>query len=170
MWSYITSQILIVIAYIILGIGMSKKRYSQIMTTTIIYSSLMIIQFALLGAIMGLISNSINLIRNILFKYNDSHGKKSSKIIIAFFYFITILLFIIFYNNPIDIFPCILALLGTYAYSHNDNTKLVRICTFICSLCYIAYAIYFKSYLNIICESYLIIQTIRGYLKYDKQS
>ena len=76
MWSYITSQILIVIAYIILGIGMSKKKYSQIMTTTIIYSSLMIIQFALLGAIMGLISNSINLIRNIIFKYNDSHGKK----------------------------------------------------------------------------------------------
>lgn len=165
---FIISQIMVVIAYIVLGIGLSMKKYSQIMASTIAYSSLMIIHFSLLGGTMGLIANSINLCRNIIFKYNDSHGKKNGKIIIGLFYLSTIALTIFFYNTPIDIFPCLLALLGTYAYSHNDKTKRVRICNIICSICYIIYAIHFRSYMNILCESYLVIQTVRGYIKYEK--
>lgn len=165
--NYIISQILVVGAYLLLGIGLSKKKYSQILIFTIVYSALMIIQYALLRGTMGIISNCINLCRNIVFYKNNDKGTNNNKTIVHLFYLITIVLSIIFSSGLIDIFPCMLAILGTYAYSNNEDTKRVRVCSIICSICYIIYAIPLKSYMNIFCEVYVIGQTIRGYIKYE---
>lgn len=80
---------------------------------------------------------------------------------------ITILITIILYKSPLDLIPMILALVGIFTY-WTSNTKTLRICNIICSLCYIVYAIPIKSYITIVCEIYLASTTIIGLIKYEK--
>jgi len=166
---YWLSQLFVVIAYIICGIAFLQKKQFKILILVTIFNLLMLIQFSLLGAIMGAIANGINISRNLLFIYNIKIKKENTKIVLYFFLLITIVLTFVFYSSPIDLFPCILALIGTYAYWSN-NTKTVRICNLICSCCYIIYAIPIKSYFTIIAEAYLVLTTIIGYLKHERAS
>ena len=123
---YIFSQILVIIAYIFLGLGLGKKSRKQILLYGIIYNALIAVHYMLLSGIMGAIASIIGLIRNILFYYNEKKKKKNSILLLYSFFIITIIFTIIFYKTPIDILPCILTLIGIYAY-WNTNTKITRI-------------------------------------------
>ena len=81
----------------------------------------------------------------------------------------TILFTIVLYKTPLDLIPMLLAIVGIYSY-WVINTKILRVCNIICSLCYIIYAIPIKSFVTIICEIYLIISTIIGFIKYEKNN
>lgn len=148
------------------GIAFLQKKKIKIMMLSTCFNLIILIQYSLLGGIMGIIANAINVIRNIIFIYNIKHNKKNSRYLLFAFCLTTIILTAIFYSSLIDIFPCILTLVGTYAY-WSGNTKTIRICNLICSACYIIYAIPFKSYITIIAETYLIITTIIGYIKHE---
>ena len=164
--TYIISQILVAIAYIILGIGLRKEKRIQILSFSSIYQFLLMVSYILLSGIMGIISCMISLSRNILFIFNEKNKKDNSKAILILFGIIAIVLTIIFYKEPIDIFPCILTLVGIYSY-WNKNTKVTRLGNIIISTCWIIYSIHYKSWFLVICESYLIINTFIGLLKYD---
>lgn len=164
--SYILSQVLIIIAYIILGIGLGKKSRKHILVYSSIYNILSASHYILLSGTMGAISNIIGLIRNLSFYYNEKKGRKNSKMLLLIFCFIAIVLTIIFYKTPVDLFPCILSLIGIYSY-WNTNTKVTRIGNILISICYIIYSIPIKSYFLIILEGYLVIKTLIGYFKYE---
>lgn len=165
---YLISQILVLIAYIICGIAFLQKKQIKIMVLVSIFNILVLIQYALLGALMGIIANIINIIRNIIFIINLKQNKKNSVYLLIFFSLATIILTIIFYSSYLDIFPCIIALIGTFSYWIN-NTKFLRLCNLLCSVCYIIYAIPLNSYITIFAETYLIITTIIGYIKHEKK-
>jgi len=161
------SQILVLIAYIICGIAFLQKKQLKIMMLVSVFNMLILIQYALLGAIMGIIANVINIIRNIIFIFNLKYKKRNSIWLLVFFSLSTIILTIVFYSSYLDIFPCILAIVGTFSYWIN-NTRILRLCNILCSICYIMYALPLNSYITIIAEFYLIITTIIGYIKHEK--
>lgn len=165
---YITSQILIVLAYIILGIGLRKEKRIQILNYSNIYQLLLMFSYMLLGGIMGILSSIISLCRNILFIYNEKRNRENSKMILIVLSIISISLTIIFYKSPIDFFPCILTLIGIYSYWCKD-TKVTRIGNILVSACYIIYAIPLKSWFSIIAEMYIVINTLIGCFKYEKK-
>lgn len=166
---YFLSQLLVIIAYIICGIAFLQKSKIKILILVSIFNILILIQYSLLNATMGIIANTINIIRNAIFIINLKLNKPNSKILLIFFFLSTITLTLIFYTTPIDIFPCIIALTGTFSYWIN-NTKVLRICNVFCSLSYIIYALPLKSYITIIAEAYLIITTIIGYIRHEKNN
>lgn len=167
--SYIISQILVIIAYIICGFGFLQKKRIHILIYSSIFNVLMLFQYLILNASMGVIANSINIIRNIIFIYNIKKSKSNSKFILFIFICSTISLTAFFYQTPLDIFPCFIALLGTFSY-WISNTKFLRIANIFCSICYIIYAFPIKSYITIIAETYLIITTLIGYIRYEKKN
>ena len=74
--SYIISQVLIVVAYTFLGIGLGKKSRKQILIYSTLYNILSAIHYILLSGVMGAVSNTIGLFRNLLFYYNEKRRKK----------------------------------------------------------------------------------------------
>lgn len=167
--TYWISQIVVVIAYIVLGIGLRKKERLQILTFSSFYQILMIIHYSLLLGIMGIIASIIALLRNFLFIYNEKKGKRNPSWILILFGIIAIVLTVIFYESPADILPCILTLVGIFSY-WCTNTKITRIGNLIISGCYIVYAISLNSWFTIICELYLVINTIIGYIQHEHHS
>lgn len=163
---YAISQTLIIIAYAILGIGLSKKSRIQILMCSSIYNILAAIHYVLLSGTMGAISCFIGLFRSIFFYYNEKYERENSKFVLCFFCTIAIILTAVFYQSPFDVLPCILSVIGIYSY-WETNTKVTRIGNLLVSACYILYAIPLKSYFSIILEGYLVVQTLIGYFKYD---
>lgn len=166
--AYLASQVIVVVAYIILGIGLSKKERLQILASSSVYQSLMIIHFALLGGVTGIIASIIALFRNFLFIYNEKKKKENSPWFLVLFGAIAIVSTIVFYKSIADVLPCILTLVGIYSYWCR-STKVTRIGNLIISGCYIVYALYLHSWLSIACELYLVVTTIIGYIKYEKK-
>ena len=116
---------------------------------------------------MGVIASIIALFRNFLFIYNEKRGRSNPSWILLLFGIIAIILTIIFYKSSVDILPCVLTLVGIYSY-WCTSTKITRLGNLIVSGCYIIYAISLNSWLTIVCEAYLVINTIFGYLKYER--
>lgn len=168
MLMYWSSQALVIIAYILLGIGLRKKERIQILFFSSLYQGLVLISYVLLFGTMGIISSIIALLRNFLFIYNEKKGKNSNPSwILILFSIIAIILTIAFYESPVDIFPCILTLVGIYSY-WSTSTKITRLGNLVVSGCYIIYAISLNSWFTIICEMYLIVNTIIGYFKFER--
>lgn len=165
---YWIAQVLVVIAYILLGVGLRRKKRMEILAFSSIYQTLMVIQFALLSGVMGIIASIIAVFRNLLFMYNERKGRANPKWVLAVFGIIAIILTIVFYKSPVDILPCVLTLVGIYSY-WASSTKVTRIGNIIISMCYILYAIPLKSWFSIVCEGYLIVSTIIGYCKFESK-
>ena len=166
---YWISQIIVVIAYIVLGSGFKKKSRTQILLFSSAYQILMIVHFSLLSGLSGIIAGAIALMRNSVFIYNEKKQRENPKWILILFCGIAALLTFIFYQSPQDLFPFILTLVGIYSY-WNRNTKVTRIGNLVISCCYIAYAIYLKSWLTIVCEVYFAANDIYGYFKNEYHS
>lgn len=167
MLAYWVSQATVVVAYIILGIGLRKKERIEILKFSSIYQLFMIISYILLFGTMGVIASIIALLRNFLFIYNEKKGKSNPSWILVLFCLIAVVLTFVFYKSPVDVSPCILTLIGIFSY-WCTNTKVTRLGNLMISVCYIVYAISLNSWFTIICEAYLVINTIIGYLKYER--
>lgn len=166
--NYWISQIIVVIAYVTIGIGFRKKERLQILLFSSIYQVLMIVHFSLLLGIAGIISGIIALLRNILFIYNEKRDKENPLSVLILFCAISVVLTAIFYKTPADILPCIMTLIGIYSYWRR-NTKVTRIGNLFVSVCYIIYDISLYSWFGVICEFYLMVNTIIGYYKHEKK-
>ena len=164
--TYWLSQVILIIAYAILGLGFQKEKKLQILTFSTIYQFLMIMHYSLLSGIAGIIASVIALVRNLIFINNEKKGKNNPAWILILFCVIAIISTILIYSSVSDILPCILTLLGIYSY-WSINTKIIRIGNLLISICYILYGISLNSWLTIFCELYIIINTIIGYLKYE---
>lgn len=162
----VLSQVIVTVAYIVCGIAFLQKEQYRILCFILIFNSLMLFQYYLLNATMGMIANTINIIRNLIFMYNLKHNRENHICLLMCFFVITILLTICFYTSCLDVFPCFIALLSTFSYWVN-NTKKLRICNILCSMCYIIYAIPIHSYVTIVAETFLIVTTIIGYIRYE---
>ncbi len=65
----------------------------------------------------------------------------------------------------VNIFSCVITLFELYSFW--NKKKVHRICTIIVGVCSIICAIPLKSWLLVICELYVIINTIVVLVKYD---
>jgi len=164
--TFLVSQIIVVIAYLFLGTGLQKKDRIQILTFSTIYQVLMIFHYSLLLGISGIIASVIALLRNLLFIYNEKKGKSNPISALVIFSIIAVISTVCFYTTLADLWPCILTLIGIYSY-WSKSTKVTRIGNLLISGCYILYAISLNSWFSILCELYLIVNTIIGYIKYE---
>lgn len=166
--TYWVSQALVVLAYILLGIGIRKKQKVDILIFSCIFNVLMAVQFVLLSGTVGIIACIVCLGRNALFIYNEKRGKENPKWSLLVFGAIAIILTAAFYKEPTDIFPCVLTLVGIFSYWYK-GTKVARLGTFVISACYIVYAIPIQSWFTIVCEAYIIVNTAIGLWRHDRR-
>ena len=166
--SYIISQLVVIGAYIIYGIGFLGKSKVGMIAKSIVYNALMIAQYILLGATSGIIASSVNVARNAYFIYAYKK-EKGTKVVIVLSVILTIVLTMITYESWIDILPLMFSLIAVVAYGEKKiGTKFLRCLNIASSIFYIIYAICIQSWTVVPLEFYVILTTIIGWVKHER--
>lgn len=165
---FIISQVIVVIAYIIYGIGFLGKSKVGMMAKSIAYNSLMVVQYILLGATSGIIASSVNVARNAYFIYAYKK-EKGTRAVIIISVIVAVVLTAVTYESPIDILPLMFSLIAVIAYGEKKiGTRFLRCLNIASSIFYIIYAVFIHSWMVVPLETYVIVTTLIGWRKNEK--
>ena len=123
--NFIVSQILGIIALILMCIGYFVKNKSQFLIIQIIANVFYATSYLFLGVFSAGIITLISIIRCVLIYFNDKKDLKIDKFIIPFFIVAYIVVGVIFWKSPFDIIPIITASLFTISFCIK-NLKVMR--------------------------------------------
>lgn len=163
----VAAQIVAFVAYMFCAFGFQQKEQKKILVLFSVYNFLIMIQYFMLGGIMGAIGMIINIVRNLVYYYLDVKKKKNGLTYLLIFWAVAFLLTGLMSKNiKLDIFPLVTSLLVTYAM-WSGKPKVVRIIGLFVSIGYIVYAIKTKAYVVVIFETIIIISALVGIIRLD---
>ena len=154
--TYVFSQILVVIYYLIYSVTFQLKEKNKILFLGIFATLLSALSYFLLQAYTGIAMCFVAIIRNIWF--NKSKSKKSLIII----YLITLLLSIFSYQNIFSILNIFATIIYTYSL-WQESTKKYKLLGIIVNGFMIIYDVYIKSIMGVVFMLASFISSIIGY-------
>ena len=160
---YLISQILVIIATLIISITYITKSKKKLLICFIFYNLFYGIHYLLLNAKTGFLMNLISIGRNVFFFYNNSKEKENSKIVLIILYLIIIGFGIVSYQDFYSIISTSASLLSTYSVWQSDIRKY-RFLAIIVSILFIIYGIHINSFFAIVTEVFLLLVEIIGIL------
>lgn len=162
-FSYIMSQILVIVYYIIYSSTYHLKDNNKILKLGIIATVISAISYVFLNAYTGMAMCIVAIIRNLLFT-KDKKSVKNLIIIII----LTIFSSIFTFNSYFCLFNIIATIIYTYAL-WQKNTKLYKLLGIIVNGLMIIYDVYIKSVFGVILITISFISSIIGYLMEHKK-
>lgn len=156
--TYVFSQILVIIYYLIYSVTFQLKEKNKILFLGIFATLLSGLSYFLLHAYTGLAMCFVAIIRNIWF--SKSKSKKSLIII----YLITSLLSIFSYQNIFSILNIFATIIYTYSL-WQESTKKYKLLGIIVNGLMIVYDAYIKSIMGVVFMVVSFISSIIGYYK-----
>lgn len=166
--NFIIAQILGAIGYSLLAYSYFKKNKKEILFIQILAYIGFTTHYFLLNAITGTVCNILGFVALILIYY-FSKDQKKKEILVFILIPILIGMSILSYENIYSIFPVIACLITFISFLSNDENK-IRFVGIISAICWLIYAIIYKSYSAIIFEIIIIISTFIAYLKNNRYS
>ncbi len=157
--TYILSQILVIIYYLIYSYTFNLKDSNKILIYGIVATIISSISYVLLNAYTGMAMCLVAIIRNLLFTKN-----KKNVLNLALILLLTLIASIFTFNSYFCLFNIIATLIYTYAL-WQKNTKIYKMLGIIVNGLMIIYDIYIKSVLGVILISIAFISSIIGYYK-----
>lgn len=157
--TYISSQILVIIYYIIYSSTFHLNDRNKILISGIIATIISSISYLLLGAYTGMAMCFVAIIRNLLFSKN-----KKNILNLILIFLLTIISSVITFNSYFCLFNIIATLIYTYAL-WQKNTKTYKLLGIFVNMLMIVYDIYIKSIFGIIFMSIAFISSIMGFYK-----
>jgi len=169
MYNMVIVQLIGAIAYILLSRSYFKKERREILFMQIFAYVFFTIHYYLLNGITGAICNVVGL-ASLISLFIFDKGKKMYKIICCIF-FVTFLIVIniITFQNIFSIFPMIASVIAIASFL-NKKENFIRRVGVVATLCWLIYAIYYKSYISIIFEVFTLINVCVALLKNTKKS
>ena len=158
---YFMSQMLVIIATIIISVTYIVKSKKKILIYFIFYNLFYGIHYLLLNAYTGFFMNMISIGRNVFFFYNDSKGKENGKIVLILLFSIIIGLGIASYQDFYSLISMSASLLSAYSIWQSDVRKY-RYIAMIVSVLFIIYGIHIKSLFAVITEVFLLFVELIG--------
>lgn len=166
---YIMSQICVILAALSLGFSYLTKDKKNIMILVTMTSVFYGIEYLLLGAFSGTVTNIVSIIRNIWFYEDLKRNKKSSVMSFVVLSLLLVLCGIVFYDNIFSIIPIIATLAFTYSV-WQDSNKVYRYLAVPTSIMWIVYNVICGSILGTLAESSMIVFEIIGIIHLHKDS
>ena len=160
--TYILSQILVIIYYLIYSWTYQLKESKKILIMGIIATIISSISYLLLNAYTGMAMCFVAIIRNLLFTKD-----KNNTFNLILIFILTIIASIFTFDSYFCLFNIIATLIFTYAL-WQKNTKTYKLLGIMVNGLMIIYNIYIKSILGVILISIAFISSIIGVLKENK--
>ncbi len=162
--AYISSQILVIIYYLIYSWTFHLKDSNKILIFGIIATIISSISYVLLNAYTGMAMCFIAIIRNLLFAKS-----KKNILNLSLIFILTLIASIFTFDSYFCLFDIVATLIYTYAL-WQKNTKTYKLLGIIVNGLMIIYDIYIKSVFGVILISIAFISSIVGFLKENKQN
>ena len=160
--TYIISQILVIIYYLIYSGTFHLKDSNKILIFGIIATIISSISYVLLNEYTGMVMCFVAIIRNLWFQKN-----KRNTLGLSLIFILTLIASIFTFNSYFCLFNIVATLIYTYAL-WQKNTKTYKLLGIIVNGLMIVYNIYIKSIFGVILISIALIRSIVGFLKENK--
>lgn len=152
------------IGYSTLALSYFKKEKKQILFMQIISYIFFTIHYYLLNGITGAICNLIGLFALVTIYLFDKY-KLKNKIFISILFIIALLAInILTFQNIYSIFPMLASTIVIISFLE-DNENTIRWIGVLAAICWLLYAIVYKSYIAIIFEVITLINIIIAFIK-----
>ena len=152
------------IGYATLAASYFKKEKKKILFMQIIAYIMFTIHFYLLSGITGAICNFIGLFALITIYLFEKYKWKNKNIISYFFILLLIIVNIVAFQNIYSIFPMIASVIVILSFLMS-NEDYIRGIGLVSAVCWLIYAIVYKSYISIVFEIFTLIGILIAFIK-----
>ena len=161
---FVLIQLIGAIAYTTIAASYYKKEKKKILFLQILAYIFFTIHYYLLSGITGVICNLIGLLALIGIYIFDKYKLKNKKLIVSLFVLLLIIANITTFQNIYSFFPMIASVISIISFL-SDKENNIRIVGSISALCWLIYAIVYKSYITIFFEVVTLIITLIALIK-----
>ena len=155
------------IAYSLLTLSYYKKNKRDILYMQIMAYIMFALHYYLLSGITGAICNLIGLFALVTIYIFEKYKLKSKNFIAWLFITLLIIINIQTFQNIYSVFPMIAATIVIISFLE-DDANVIRKIGLLSAICWLVYAIVYKSYISIIFEAITLIGTFIAYIKNNK--
>lgn len=152
------------IGYTTLALSYFKKEKRKILFMQIIAYIFFTVHYYLLNGITGAICNFIGLLALITIYSFEKYKLKNKFAISTFFALAILIINIIAFQNVFSIFPMVASTIVIFSFLA-DNENTIRGIGVVAAVCWLLYAIVYKSYIAIIFEALTLIDVCFALLK-----
>lgn len=152
------------VAFALLSFSYFKKEKKDILVIQILATIAFSIHYYFLSGLTGTICNILSLISLIIIYLFEKHSGKNKKLLILCIIPLLILISLFTYENIFSIFPVIASTVVLISFLLSDENK-IRISGIVSAVCWLIYAIKYKSYVAMIFEIFIIITTILAFFE-----
>ena len=162
--NFIITQTIGGIGYLILAYSYFKKQKEKILFLQIISYVLFAIHYFLLSGITGAVCNIIGLFALIAIYLSEKYKFKYKNILISAIILLLIAVNLFTYNNIFSIFPIISSVVVILSFLTKDENT-IRGVGVIAAICWLIYAVVYRSYVAIVFEVITLIATYIAFMK-----
>ena len=139
------------IGYSLLAISYLRKQKKQILFMQIFAYIFFVLHYFSLNGYTGAICNLIGLVALVIIYLFEEYKLKNKSLIVMFFILLILVINIITFQNIFSIFPMIASIIVVLSFLVDDE-NIIRIIGIIAAICWLIYAIVYKSYSAIVFE------------------
>ncbi len=151
------------VGYSLLALSYFKKVKKQILLMQIFAYIFFVIHYYLLNGITGAVCNSIGLFALISIYLFDKYNLKNKTITVGLFIILLLIANITTFQNIYSIFPLVASTIVLISFIDNNENN-IRIVGIIAAICWLIYAIVYKSYVAIAFEAVTLIDICVAYI------
>lgn len=166
---FILIQLIGAIAFFALVGSYYLKEKKNILFMHIVAYVMFTIHYYLLSGITGAICNAIGLLALLAIYIIEKQNWKNKNLVAFVFIFIICIINIATFQNVFSIFPMIASIIVIVSFLM-DNENYIRVIGLISAVCWLIYAIVYKSYISIGFEVFTIIGTLIALAKNTKKT
>lgn len=160
-------QLIGAIAYGLLCFSYFKKEKKQMLFVQIISYIFFGLHYFLLSGITGAICNFIGFLALLVIYLFEKYHLKNKLYVSFLFVIILIIANVMTFQNIYSIFPLIASVIATLSFLIDDE-NIIRKIGAVSAICWLIYAIVYKSYISIIFEIVTLIDVIIALFKNKK--
>ncbi len=160
----IIAQIFGVMGSISIVLSNWQKSKNKMMIFVLLDSVFYFIQYMLLKAPAGAVTNIVSFFRVILFSKKEKIKMKNNNIILYMVLIVYLILGMLTFKTFIDCLPIIATIIYTI-FLWQDNTQKIRIGSSIMFFMWMIYDIFVKAYFGAIAECFLLITSLLAIIK-----
>lgn len=165
--NFILIQFIGAIGYATLAASYFKKEKKKILFMQIIGYVMFTIHYYLLSGVTGAICNLIGLFALVTIYLSEKYNERFKKILSIFFIILLIVINIATFQNVFSIFPLIASVIVIISFL-SDDENVIRKIGVVAAVCWLIYAIVYKSYVAIVFEAVTFLATVVAFIKNNK--
>lgn len=166
--NFILIQLIGAIAYITIAISYYRKEKKSILFMQIIAYMFFTLHYFLLAGISGVVCNLVGLFALVVIYIFDKYKLKYKWIASMFFIAALIVVNLITFQNIYSIFPMVASVIVIISFVL-DNEDFIRKIGIVSALCWLVYAIVYKSYISIAFEALTLVGVCVALIKHSKK-